>query len=173
MSRYRETELHTKQRNWRPAVGYYDLATAIKPSSGFPHNQLAVIALADGNHMRVVYYLYRAATVEEPYPKACENLESEFKKILDPKNKSHLFPQLGQEPGDVLQAQFAYLHATLQAGLGFSGHAELEAEFLKNLFMELREHPMGDLLLKFTLCNIAAQHLARNHTKSQSSLFGQ
>jgi Est1 DNA/RNA binding domain/Telomerase activating protein Est1 len=161
LSRYRETEIQTKQRNWAPAVGYYDLAAAIKPSSGASHNQMAVIALADANHMRALYHLYRALSVQNPYPRGQENLDTEFKKILDRKNKNQLFPKSPQQqPGDVLQAWFVYLHARLHAGVNFPEHEELENEVLTNLSVELKERPLDGLLNKFSLSNIAAQHLA-------------
>ena len=70
LSRYRETELVAKDRNWGPAIGYYDLAMVIYPASGASHNQLAVIALADGNHLRATYHLYRALSAHEPHPSA-------------------------------------------------------------------------------------------------------
>lgn len=161
LSRYRETELQTKVRDWAPAVGYYNLATAIKPSSGFSHNQLAVIALADGDHMRALYHLYRASCVQVPYPRARENLETEYKKILDRKNKNKLLPPpVEQQPGVVLQAWFVYLHARLHEGVNFPEHEELENEVLTNLSVELKERPLDGLLNKFALSNIAAQHLA-------------
>jgi len=169
LSRYRETELQTKQRNWAPAVGYYDLATALKPSSGASHNQLAVIALADGNHMSALYHLYRAISVRVPYPRARENLETEFKKICDRKKNNQLFPQPPeQQPGIVLQAWFVYLHARLNAGVNFPEHEELENEVLTNLSVELKERPLDGLLNKFALSNIAAQHLASIEAPGES-----
>lgn len=161
LSRYRETELDAKERNWAPAVGYYDLATAINPASGASHNQLAVIALADGSHMRALYHLYRALSVPVPYPRARENLETEFKKILDRTNKNPLFPQSQeQQPEVVLQSWFVYLHARLHAGVTFVEHEELENEVLSNLCVELKERALDGLLNKIALSNIAAQHLA-------------
>ena len=161
LSRYREAEIETKQRNWAPAVGYYDLAAAIRPSSGASHNQMAVIALTDENHMRALYHLYRALTVQFPYPRARENLDLEFRKVLDRKNKNQLFPKgPQQQPGDVLQAWFVYLHARLHAGVSFPEHEELENEVLTNLSVELKERPLDGLLNKFALSSIAAQHLA-------------
>lgn len=161
LSRYREMELQTKERNWAPAFGYYNLARAINPSSGASHNQFAVIALADGNHMSALYHLYRALSVEAPYPRARENLDAEFKKILDRKRKNQLFTQSSdRRPGAVLQAWFVYLHARLNAGANFPEYEQLEDEVLTNLSMELKERPLGDVLNKFALTNIAAQHLA-------------
>jgi Est1 DNA/RNA binding domain/Telomerase activating protein Est1 len=172
LSRYRETELQTKERNWAPAVGYYDLATAVKPASGASHNQLAVIALADSNHLRALYHLYRAMSVPAPYPRARENLETEFKKILDRKKKNLLFPESPEHnPGVVLQAWFVYLHARLHAGVSFPEHEELENEVLMTLSLELKEHPLDRLLKKITLCNITAQHLASIQAAGGYSTF--
>jgi hypothetical protein len=162
LSRYRETEIQTKLRDWGPAKAYYDLATAIKPSSGASHNQLAVIALSDGSHLRALYHLYRALSVDIPYPRARENLEKELKKILDRKKKNQLFfPSAAQQPSVVLQSWFVYLHARLHAGVNFSEHEELENEVLTNLSVELKERSLDDLLNRLALSNIAAQHLAR------------
>lgn len=161
LSRYRETELKTKERNWAPAVGYYDLATAIKPSSGASHNQLAVIARADGSHLRALYHLYRALSVELPYPKALENLKMELKKIPDRKDKNQLFPRIPeQHPCIVLQALFVYLHAKLHAGAHFSENIDLENEVLATLSVELKERSPNGVLNKMVLSNVAAQHLA-------------
>jgi Est1 DNA/RNA binding domain/Telomerase activating protein Est1 len=170
LSRYRESELKTKERNWAPAVGYYDLATVIKPSSGASHNQLAVIALADGSHMRALYHLYRALSVQVPYPRARENLETQFKKILDRKNKNQLVPQApDHQPGVVLQAWFVYLHARLHAGVSFPEHEEVESEVLTHLSVELKERPLEGLLNKFALSNIAAQHLAASRAPGRNA----
>ncbi|KAF7513636.1 hypothetical protein GJ744_008930 [Endocarpon pusillum] len=161
LSRYRETELNTRERNWAPAVGYYDLATAIKPSSGASHNQLAVIARADGSHLRTLYHLYRALSVEFPYPRALKNLEIELRKIPDRKNKNQLFPQLPeQHPSIVLQALFVCLHAKLHAGIHFSEHIDLENEVLATLSVELKDRSLNGVLNKMVLSNVAAQHLA-------------
>ncbi len=160
LSRYRETELKTKERNWAPAVGYYDLATAIKPSSGASHHQLAVIARADGSRLRALYHLYRALSVELPYPTASENLDAELNKILDRKKKNQVFPQLPEKQSSiVLQAWFLLLHAKLHTGVHFSEHEELENEVLTTLLVELKERPLNGLLNKMVLSNVAAQHL--------------
>lgn len=170
LSRYRETEVQTKQRNWAPAVGYYDVAAAIKPSSGASHNQMAVIALVDADHTRAIYHLYRALSVPNPYPRAQENLDTEFKKILDRKSKNQLFPKSPeQQPSDGLQAWFVYLHARLNAGINFPEHEELENEVLTNLSVELKERPLDGLLNKFALSNIAAQHLASTNATGEHS----
>jgi Est1 DNA/RNA binding domain/Telomerase activating protein Est1 len=169
LSRYRETELRTKKRNWAPAVRYYNLATAIKPSSGASHNQLAVIALADCNHMSALYHLYRALSVRIPYPRARENLETELKKIRDRKKKNQLFSnQSDQQPGVALQARFMYLHARLHAGIDSTEQEELKTDFLTSLLVELKERPLDNFLNTLVLSNISAQHLFSVQAAGQS-----
>jgi hypothetical protein len=169
LSRYRETELVVKDRNWAPAVGYYDLARAICPASGTSHNQLAVIALTDGNHMRALYHLYRALTVEQPHPTAKSNLEIEFKKILAAQSKNQLFASMpdGKTPVNVLIAWFMCLHARCYKGVEFTQHDDLENEFLTNLTIELKERPLEGTLQRLTLMNFAAQYLAQKRFESE------
>ncbi|EDN91193.1 hypothetical protein SS1G_00596 [Sclerotinia sclerotiorum 1980 UF-70] len=80
LSRYRN-DLRIKERSWDPALGYYHLAEALYPDSGNAHNQMAVIALADGSHLDALYHLLRAVAVKEPHTLARGNLAIEYKKI--------------------------------------------------------------------------------------------
>jgi hypothetical protein len=80
LSRYREVP--KTQKNWGPATGYYTLAKTLIPSSGTPHNQLAVIAINEGSNLSATYHLYRALSVAEPFPQAGENLGLGFRKAL-------------------------------------------------------------------------------------------
>jgi hypothetical protein len=161
LSRYRETELRTEARNWAPATGYYELAIAVKPSSGASHNQLAVIALADGHHGKTLYHLYRALSVQVPYPRARENLETEFKKVIDRKKKNQLFPNAAlSQASSVLQAWFVYLHAKIPSGISDLEYEELENEIVSHLGAELKERSDPGFLNKLVLTNIAAQHHA-------------
>nr|XP_001398361.2 hypothetical protein ANI_1_180154 [Aspergillus niger CBS 513.88] len=150
LSRYRETELVSKNRNWGPAIGYYDLATLIYPASGAPHNQLAVIALADGNHLRATYHLYRALAAQEPHPSAKGNLEIEFRKVMNAWVKRELI-----RPED--------------AGIDFPEHDELESEVLNQLAVDLKERSLEGTLQKFCLINIAAEEFSRTHTSEDST----
>ena len=168
LSRYRETELQLKERNWGPAKGYYDLATAIDPSAGASYNQLAVIALDDGDHLRAVYYLHRALMVEKPFPTARGNLELEFKKILDRQKKQTLIPpQDAGQPGVGLQAWFVVFHANCYKGIEFKERGDLENEILSQLAVDLKERPLDSTLIRFTLINIAAEQLARQRRKGR------
>ncbi|MCJ1382893.1 hypothetical protein MMC17_006006 [Xylographa soralifera] len=171
LSRYRETELATKERNWGPAIGYYDLAGAIRPSSGASHNQLAVIALADGNHLRSTYHLYRALAVEEPHPTAKGNLEIGFKKIIVAHEKGELMNHDAQKDHSnamkALLGWFMLLHAQCYKGLDFIGHEELENEVVSQLAIELKERSLEGILQKIVLVNIAAEYFASVRLQSQ------
>ena len=164
LSRYRETELVAKERNWGPAIGYYNLAEAIRPSSGASHNQLAVIALADGNHLRAIYHLYRALAVDEPHPTAKGNLEIEFKKVLTAWDKGEMIPKElprdSQGPGKALLGWFMRLHARCYKGIDFAEHEELENEVLSQLAIDLKERSLEGTIQKFVLINISAEFFA-------------
>ncbi|MCJ1403274.1 hypothetical protein MMC11_006497 [Xylographa trunciseda] len=171
LSRYRETELATKERNWGPAIGYYDLAGAIRPSSGASHNQLAVIALADGNHLRSTYHLYRALAVDEPHPTAKGNLEIGFRKIVVAQEKGELLHDNAQNDhstsAKALLGWFMLLHAQCYKGLDFIGHEELENEVVSQLAIELKERSLEGILQKIVLVNIAAEYFASVRLQSQ------
>lgn len=169
LSRYRETELVTKDRNWGPAIGYYDLASVIYPISGASHNQLAVIALADGNHFRATYHLYRALSTQNPHPSAKGNLEIEFKKVMNLWTKRELIrPEDAGIPGRALSPWFVYLHAKCYKGNDFPEHDELESEVMSQLAVEIRERSLEGTLQKFCLVNIAAEDFARARSNDES-----
>lgn len=152
-----------KDRNWGPAIGYYELACTIYPESGTAHNQLAVIALADGNHLRATYHLYRALAVEEPYPSAKGNLEIEFKKIIAAWRRGELIVKGSARDGNAgkaFSAWFVLLHARCYKGEQFAEHEELENEFLSRLTINLKERSLNHVLNRFILINIAAEYFA-------------
>lgn len=169
LSRYRETELVSKNHNWGPAIGYYNLAGAIYPASGASHNQLAVIAQVDANHLRATYHLYRALTVGEPHKFAKGNLELEFKKIHAAWNKGELIINSphrdSQGPGKALVGWFMRLHARCYNGVEFVEHDELESEVLSQLAIDLKERSLEGTLHKFILINISAEYFAAERLK--------
>ncbi|KAJ5148800.1 hypothetical protein N7448_000378 [Penicillium atrosanguineum] len=169
LSRYRETELVAKDRNWGPAIGYYDLASVIYPVSGASHNQLAVIALADGNHLRATYHLYRALSAQDPHPSAKGNLEIEFRKIMNLWTKRELIrPEDAGFPGRALAPWFVYLHAQCYKGNDFPEHDELESEVMSQLSVDIRERSLEGTLQKLCLVNIAAEDFARTRSTEES-----
>jgi hypothetical protein len=160
LSRYRETELKTiKERNWGPAKGYYDLATALDPTSGMSYNQLAVIALTDQDHLRAVYYLYRAVSVENPAPQAQGNLELEFKKLRTRSTQGKLLAADEAEGNHHLQRRFILFHARCVEPT-FAGYEDEQTKILALLADELREKPFDTVIRKFCLINIAAESTA-------------
>jgi len=164
LSRYRESELAGKEYNWSPAIGYYVLAGTLYPPSGASHNQLAVIARTDANHLRATYHLYRALAVEEPHPAAKGNLEIEFKKIHEAWDKGELIANGSQRdspgPGKALVGWFMRLHARCYNGIDFVEHDELENEVLSQLVVDLKERSLEGTLNKFVLINLAAEYFA-------------
>jgi hypothetical protein len=158
LSRYRN-EIRTKDRSWESSIAYYRLAGDLCPDSGSSHNQMAVIALADGNHLDVLYNLYRAIAVNEPYPAARKNLEVEFKKITTSWEKNAP-PQMRKDSEATLILWFVRLHAKLYKGEDFSTYDELESEVLSRLAILLKEQSFQVTLEKFVLTNIAAGYLA-------------
>lgn len=169
LSRYRETELVSKDRNWGPAIGYYDLAAVIYPASGASHNQQAVIALADGNHFRATYHLYRALSAQEPHPSAKGNLEIEFRKIMSADAKGGLIrsEDVGV-PARALAPSFVLLHAQCYKGNDFPRHEELESDVMNYLAVEIRERSLEGTLTKFCLVNVAAEAFARTRSNNES-----
>jgi len=157
LSRYRNN-LRTKDRSWEPAMGYYALANDLYPDSGSSHNQMAVIALAEVNHLHAVYHIYRALAVKEPHPLAKSNLELEFKKILSAWKKDHAQPKT--DSLGTLISWFCRLHAKFYEGVEFSTREELENEVLSRIARLLKEQTFGDTLEKFVLINVAAEAYA-------------
>ena len=172
LSRYRETELQAKERKWGPAKGYYDLAIALDPTSGMSYNQLAVIALTDQDHLRAVYYLYRAICVENPAPQARGNLELEFKKLRTRalQGKPISSGDAAVEGKQELQNRFVVFHARC-AESGFAGYEDQQIEILHLLADELRERPFDTVIRKFCLINIAAEESAASKVRDDQSAF--
>jgi hypothetical protein len=145
------------------------LASVIYPASGASHNQLAVIALADGNHFRATYHLYRALSAHNPHPSAKGNLEIEFKKVMNLWAKRELIkPEDQGIPGKALAPWFVYLHAQCYKGNDFPEHDELESEVMSQLAVDIRERSHEGTLQKFCLVNIAAEDFARTRSTEES-----
>jgi len=163
LSRYREEVLAKGECNWGPAIGYYDLAGAIYPTSGASHHQLAVIARHGGCHLRVTYHLYRALATDEPFPTARDNLELEIKKIETAQSKGKLLSEAtiadSESPEKATAGLFMLLHSRLYKGSGLS-EEELENKVLTQLATDLKERSMPGVLNKLVLINIAAQDFA-------------
>lgn len=152
---------------------YYGLANDLYPKSGNAFNQMAVISLAEGQHLNAIYHLYRALAIDEPHPVAEGNLAIEFKKITK-EWASGSKPSLTKGSGPVtgvagpLVSWFVRLHAKLYKGEEFSGHDELENEVLSQMTVLLKEQSLEGTLDKIVLINIAAEYFAAERLQSKS-----
>lgn len=166
LSRYLETELvpSTRIRKWDRAMHYYRFATLINPNSGISHNQLAVIALTDANHLHALYHLYRASLAKEPHPTAQDNLKIEFRKILNAWVKGE---PLSATAKSSFVSLFIYLHAQCNKGVDFADHDELENDILGQVIIDLKERSLQkDMLEKCCLVNIAAERYAQTRSEA-------
>ena len=162
----------TKERNWGPAIGYYDLAQAIHTQSGASHNQLAVISLTESNHLSAIYHLYRALAVEEPHPNAIGNLEIEFRKIQEAVNCDKVantkLTRDNECIGEALVRSFLRLHARSYQGIDTTNLEDDEHEVMRYLTLELKEKSLEGSLNKLILINIAAGHHAEVRLRGKS-----
>ncbi|KAL8805512.1 MAG: hypothetical protein Q9200_005393 [Gallowayella weberi] len=161
LSRYRESCLtaKAKKKNWGPAIGYYDLAVAVDPSSGLPYNQLAIIYRTEGDPTRTLYYLYRALSAYEPPPTAFNNLCLEFRrtqeKVCEPG------PGLIDDACTNMQRWFPLLHSLYFSGIATREYDGLEDKLLEQLCIGLNERSLdADFLCMVVLSNIAADFAA-------------
>lgn len=167
LCRYR-VDLNLKERNWEKANAYYALANDLNPDLGSAFNQMAVISLANGNHLDAVYHLYRALAVKVPHALAEGNLEIEFKKILNAwlgggqkKNGPSVAPPLNTKDYSAsMVLWFVRLHAKLYKGEEFSNHDELENEVLSQIPVLLKDQSLEGTLDKIVLINTAAEYFA-------------
>lgn len=169
--RYRAAERLDKEPDWGPAIGYYDLAAALRPSSGMAYHQQSVIAFEQGDHLRSTYFLYRSIVVEEPHPNAIPNLELQFKKISTGWEKGELVPKSSpQDPTasrKALIAWFVRFHSMSYRGQHFSEYEELEREVLSRTSAELKNRSVDGLLLKMCFINFAAQSTAASQFRNK------
>ncbi|KAL2067996.1 hypothetical protein VTL71DRAFT_16094 [Oculimacula yallundae] len=164
LSRYRNS-FRTKDRSWAPALGYYALANDFCPENGYAHQQMAVIALAEEDHLDALYHLYRALSTKEPHQLASGNLEHEFKKIISAFEKK--VPQAKTDKVSTLCGWFVLLHAKFAQGVDFTAQrVELEREILSRLSLLVKDQTFGETLEKLVIINIAAQHFAANKARN-------
>ncbi|KAI4194898.1 MAG: hypothetical protein LQ346_003589 [Caloplaca aetnensis] len=153
-----------KDRNWGPAIGYYDLAIAINPASGLPHNQLAIISKSEGDHARALYHLYRAQNALEPPPTAFANLQLEFKKIREASERRNTTAGANWESDDPLASLQRYvplLHACCFDDINFPEYSNMETQVLEQLRVGLTRHCLEtNFVNRMVLSNIAADFTA-------------
>lgn len=163
ISRWRD-KARPKPDGLQTAMLFYELAHDLNPRSGAAHHQLGI--MMEGNHLHVVYHLYRSFAVESPHPNALPNLEQEFKKLSQPTTTSR---RAGPpDPDEAFSNWFTKLHARSYKGDQFS--QELEEEVIHRLEIALKKPNVLPLLLKMTLTNIAAYFVAKYKIAKEYSL---
>lgn len=171
LSRWRESELQLKERNWGPAKGYYDLALTLDPAEGHCYNQHAVIALANDNHLGAVYYLHRAATVAQPNPLAPGNIQKEFEKIRKLRNEESygLMEKSDEDIVSTLEKRFLAFHATCYAKpydfVAFQQKATDILGMIALCFQDSKHGLFDHVLQRACLVNMAAEALAKQGMK--------
>ncbi|RMZ89909.1 hypothetical protein DV736_g2860, partial [Chaetothyriales sp. CBS 134916] len=171
LSRYRETELPKKgrQRNWGPAIGYYDLAHRLIPADGLAFNQQAVISLAENDHFAAVYNLYQALTSEIRPGPARGNLELEFKKIRTrhARNES-LFAIDSTSVDQELERDFLTYHARCYGDAEFPNHEDQCHKIVTALVQALKTRPYDSTAKKMCFINMAASHSAKQYASDEA-----
>ncbi|GAM90794.1 hypothetical protein ANO11243_088390 [Dothideomycetidae sp. 11243] len=161
LARWRATEKLDKEPTWGAAIGYYDLAIALRPLSGIAFNQRSIIAQADRDHLRATYYLYRSIVVAEPFERGLANLElhmSSLRKKWGTPEFSVRSNASGPEGANkALVAWFLRLHSMSYSGEIYKGHDELESEVVNRLESHALLAETPAILMKVVLINSAAE----------------
>ncbi|KID80052.1 Telomerase activating protein Est1, partial [Metarhizium brunneum ARSEF 3297] len=158
LSRYR-TQARHKNSGYETALTFYSLAHHLKPQSGYAQHQMGIVHLDQGNHLDIVYSFYRSWAVDAPHPNAKANLEAEFKSLHLP-NSSRSRHNASPTAQDPFPMWFVRLHALFYKGETFPQQAELEGEVLHKLEIACHSEKSAATLLKMTLVNLSAHHVA-------------
>ena len=157
LSRWRETQLSQKTRNWAPARGYYELALGLCPRLGLCFNQLAVISREDGNYFDTMFYFYRAIASTHPHPCALDNLRKLCRIVKSTSQDLLLHP--ADEPQLAYQGLFGR-HVSLHASYCLGDRSEvdaLESSVLTQLASAVSRRSFEEFMEKIVLVNLAAE----------------
>lgn len=170
LSRWREEQRLEGEANWGPAIGFYDLASVLRPESGIPHNQLAVIASRFNNpdNLRIVYHFYRSLTAPQPHPNAEENLDREFRKIMAQVNSGKSFLQGTSEESRTVTDLIGWtltLHAKCKPGHLVVDYEDMAESVVGWLVDSLKNIAMPSIFKKIVLINLAAEQAASEKAK--------
>ncbi|KHN95118.1 Telomerase activating protein Est1 [Metarhizium album ARSEF 1941] len=168
LSRYR-TQARHKNSGYETALTFYSLAHHLKPQSGYAQHQMGIVHLDQGNHLDIVYNFYRSWAVDAPHPNAKTNLEAEFKSLQLP-NSSKSRQNASPATQDPFPMWFVRLHALFYKGETFPQQAELEGEVLHKLEIACHSEKSTATLLKMTLVNLSAHHVASTIYRESMSL---
>ena len=170
LSRWREEQRLEGEANWGPAIGFYDLANILRPESGIPHNQLAVIAsrFKDPDNLRIVYHFYRSLTAPQPHPSAEDNLDREFRKIMaQVKSDKSILKGTMEESRTVtnLIGWTLTLHAKCKSGHLVIDYEDMTQSVVGWLTDTLTKISMPGTFKKIVLINLAAEQAASEKAK--------
>ncbi|EGX94444.1 Telomerase activating protein Est1 [Cordyceps militaris CM01] len=157
LARYRVQAKH-KNSGYDMALTYYTLAQHLLPKSGFAFHQMGIVSLDQGSHLDGVYHFYRAWAIKFPHPNAKSNLEMEFRSLQQPASNKSKHASSG--PQDAFIMWFVRLHALFYKGEAAPQYKELEREVIHRLEMAATNGSCGDVILKMSFINIAAQYIA-------------
>lgn len=129
---------------------------------------MGIIFTEENDHLLVVYHLYRSLAIESPHGNSIQNLEMEFRKLLQTTtlNKRSGPP----DPNEAFSNWFVRLHARFYKGKEFSGQVELEKEVMHRLEIMLKKPGALPLTLKMVLINMAAYYVAKSKIEKDWSV---
>lgn len=135
------------------------------PGSGISYNQLAIVALADNDLFRAVYWLYRALSTEEPHPQADANLRRAFAKVSQAEHDGRL-----QDGCSGLTSSYLRAISRAHAKRLPSDLKILESQAVETLKHELvKEEPSTSLRKIFLIIFATTQDAQEHFTKAQGA----
>jgi hypothetical protein len=164
LSRYRELELNHKERNWGPAKGYYECALDLDPTSGHAFNQMIVIAHADEDHFRTLYYVYRALAMPNRFPDAKSNLAVAFKKL----NKGIKAAKVDTKLGDS-EIPFLDFHRRSYTRRDDNQTQDEVKDLITKVIAAAVSQPCNSSLRKLCIINIVASKHAMETAQEEGS----
>lgn len=129
---------------------------------------MGIIFTEENNHLLVVYHLYRSLAIEHPHGNSTQNLEMEFRKLLQTTTPGRRSGP--PDPNEAFSNWFIRLHARFYKGEQFPGQVELEEEVLHRLEIMLKKPDALSLILKMVLINMAAYYVAKSRVEKEWSL---
>ena len=175
LSRWRETLLVIKNRDWGPAIVYYDLAANINLGDGVACHKKSVIASLNGNLLDSVYWSYRSLATTKPPMFSEDKLRGHLQSATDRFNsecEGTYALSKSTESSDELQNNLILsclrLHAAYFLPLGPLDRRSIEDAFLHLLKVSLNRQGFEDVVGKLLIIGLAAEYTAQNRAKGKS-----
>ncbi|MGI4815919.1 MAG: hypothetical protein ACRYGG_21655, partial [Janthinobacterium lividum] len=179
LSRWREEKRTTGEPEWAHAVGFYDLAGYLKPQSGTPHHQLAVVADKSGApSISIVYHFLRSLSSADLHPAAGVNLNLLYAKLVAASSKPGKTKPKAPAPGPnaalfVVAENLVALHAHITKDGSQATIDNLGNRYLVGLKAAVKDPFTETMFIRMVLTNMAAEwnglrHHEREHTRLTS-----